>query len=320
MIAALLLALAAPATPLPPPVDPLTAQVETGDVDRFAAIFDAAGGAPSADQLQRGYLDRGSEGVRVFTPDRIESADHLSKAIAADRAGYERALRVCLPVVRQTQGELRATYLALHGLFPDKPLPRIYLVMGAGNSGGTAAPGVQVLGLEVLCRISPTPEALRDTLRSFYAHETVHALQGDAERTAEAAGNGGVLLGIALIEGAAEFIATLVTGRQTDPERAAWGLARERDLWARFEADLMVTRTARWSDLRRGTPAAAAFYRWIGNDGAAPDGWKSEAGYWIGQRIWQRWYDKQPDKNVAIRRLLTVDRPTEILAEGRYTG
>lgn len=320
MIAALLLALAAPAAAVPLPVDPLTAQVETGDVERFAAIFDAAGGAPSAEQLQRGYLDPGSEGVRVFTPDRIENAANLAKAIAADRAGYERALRVCLPVVRQTQGELRATYLALHGLFPDKPLPRIFLVMGAGNSGGTAAPGVQVLGLEVLCRISATPEALRDTLRSFYAHETVHAWQGGAEEAAEAPGNGGVLLGSVLVEGAADFIATLVTGRQIDPARAVWGLADERVLWARFEADLATTRMARWQDLKRGTPAAAAFYRWIGNDGSAPDGWKSEAGYWIGQRIWQRWYDKQPDKNVAIRRLLTVDRPTEILAEGRYIG
>ncbi len=320
MIAALLLALAAPSAAAPPPVDPLTAQVETGDVDRFAAIFDAAGGAPSAEQLQRGYLDPGSEGVRVFTPNRIENAANLAKAIAADRAGYERALRVCLPIVRQTQGELRATYLALHGLFPDKPLPRIYLVMGAGNSGGTAAPGVQVLGLEVLCQISSAPEGLRETLRSFYAHETVHALQGDAEAAAEARGNGGVLLGSALIEGAADFIATLVTGRQIDPARAAWGLGDERALWVRFEADLATTRSARWSDLKRGTPVADAFYRWVGNASSPPSGWKSEAGYWIGQRIWQRWYDKQPDKQVAIRRLLTVERPTEILAEGRYTG
>lgn len=318
MIAALLLALAAPAAV--PPVDPLTATVETSDVDRFAAVFDAAGGAPSAADLQRSYLDPGSEGVRVFTPDRIENAAHLAKAIAVDRAGYERALRVCLPIVRETQGELRATYLALHGLLPEKALPRIFLVMGAGNSGGTAATGVQVLGLEVLCRISPTPESLRATLRSFYAHETVHAFQAGAEEAAEAPGNGGVLLGSVLVEGAADFIATLVTGRQIDRERAAWGLARERALWAQFEADLVTTRTTRWADLKRGTPAAAAFYRWIGNAGDPPPGWKSEAGYWIGQRIWQRWYDKQPDKRVAIRRLLTVDRPTEILAGGRYTG
>lgn len=317
MIAALLLALAAPAAV--PPVDPLTATVETSDVDRFAAVFDAAGGAPSAADLQHGYLDPGSEGVRVFTPDRIENAAHLAKAIAADRAGYERALRVCLPIVRQTEGELRATYLALHGLFPDKPLPRIFLVVGAGNSGGTAAPGVQVLGLEVLCRISPTPEALRATLRSFYAHETVHALQHDPDG-ALAAANGNALLQNVMVEGAADFIATLVTGRQIDPERAAWGGANERMLWTQFAADLAIARTTTWEDLSRSKPAGKAFYRWIGNAGDPPAGWKSEAGYWIGQRIWQRWYDRQPDKHAAIRRMLTLDRLGEVLAAGRYTG
>ena len=319
MIAALLLALAAP-DGVPPPapgVDPLAATVETADVDRFAAIFDAAGGTPAATDLQRGYLDPGSEGVRVFTPDRIEDAAHLAKAVAADRAGYERALRVCLPIVRETQGELRATYLALHGLLPDHPLPRMFLVMGAGNSGGTAAPGVQVLGLEVLCRISATPEALRTTLRSFYAHETVHALQHDPDAVLAAA-NGNVLLQNVLVEGAADFIATLVTGRQIDPERAAWGVANERMLWTRFDADLALVQGA--GDLSRSKPAAAAFYRWIGNAGDPPAGWKSEAGYWIGQRIWQRWYDRQSDKHAAIGRMLTLDRLNEILAVGRYVG
>ncbi|SEL77239.1 hypothetical protein SAMN05216382_2601 [Sphingomonas palmae] len=315
MIAALLLALAAPDTV--PPVDPLTATVETSDVDRFAAIFDAASGVPTAADLQRGYLDPGSEGVRVFTPDRIESAAHLAKAVAADRAGYERALRVCLPIVRETQGELRATYLALHGLLPDQSLPRIFLVIGAGNSGGTAAPGVQVLGLEVLCRISETPEALRATLRSFYAHETVHALQHDPDG-ALAAANGNVLLQNVLVEGAADFIATLVTGRQIDPERAAWGIANERMLWTRFDADLALVQGS--GDLSRGKPAGDALYRWIGNAGDPPTGWKSEAGYWVGQRIWQRWYDRQSDKHAAIHRMLTLDRLNEILAVGRYGG
>ncbi|WP_019516263.1 hypothetical protein [Sphingomonas sp. Mn802worker] len=314
MIAALLLALAAPNTV--PRVDPLTATVETSDVDRFAAIFDAAGGVPTAVDLQRDYLDPGSEGVRVFTPDRIESAAHLAKAVAADRAGYDRALRVCLPIVRETEGELRATYLALHGLLPDRPLPRIFLVMGANNSGGTAAPGVQVLGLEVLCRISATPDALRATLRSFYAHETVHALQHDPD-VALAAANGNALLQNVLVEGAADFIATLVTGQQIDPARAAWGLANERMLWSRFDADLALQGSG---DLSRGKPAGDALFRWVGNAGDPPAGWKSEAGYWIGQRIWQRWYDRQPDKHAAIRRMLTLDRLGEVLAAGRYTG
>ena len=312
MLSALLLALAGPAAAPPPPVDPLTVRIEAEDADRFAALFDRTGGAPTAEQIQRDYLDRGSYGVHVFTPDRIVDAAHLAATVARERALYERAVRTCLPVVKDTVGELRATYLALHGLLPERALPHIYLVVGAANSGGTAAPGAQVLGLEVLCREAATPDALRESVRQFYAHETVHALQHDPDKVP-----GNVLLAGVLVEGAADFVATLVTGRQIGPERAAWAAPRETALLRQFDADLAATAGVPGDALKRGTPAGEAFYRWIGNFGSAPDGWPGEAGYWIGQRIWERWYARQPDKAAAIRAMLALDDPAAILRESR---
>ena len=325
MLAALLLAASGPAAtpppPLPPPppspVDPLTVEVESADARRFAALYERTGGKPSAEQIARAYLDRGSYGVHVFMPARIVDAANLAKAVAANPALYARALRVCLPIVEAMSAELRATYLALHGLLPERRLPHIYLVVGADNSGGTAGPGAQVLGLETLCRISDTPERLRETVRGFFAHETVHVFQTDADPTLDPTGE--TLLGSVLVEGAADFIATLVTGRQIDPARAAWGQAHEAELWRRFEADLATTRAAAGTASGRGTPAGDAFHRWVGNAGDAPEGWPSEAGYWIGQRIWERWYAKQPDKAAAIRRMLTLERLDEVLAGGRFT-
>ena len=300
------------ANPVPPlPADPLTVEVETGDADRFAALFERTGGKPSAERLQRDYLDRGSYGVQVFTPDRIVDAANLAKSIAAKPDIYARAVRTCLPIVKQTTAELRATYLALHGLFPDKPLPRLFLVVGAANSGGTAGPGAQVLGLEVLCRGADTPDALRAIVRGFYAHETVHVLQGSVP-----AGN--VLLTSVLQEGAADFIAELVTGRPMDPARAKWAMPREAELWRQFEADLKATRGTIEGELNRGTPAGDAFYRWIANDGSAPAGWPGEAGYWMGQRIWQRWYLQQPDKRAALREMLMLQNPEAVLAAGAF--
>ena len=217
MLASLFLALAGPATVPPPPADPLTITVDTGDADRFAALFERTKGKPTAEQIQTGYLDRGSYGVHVFMAGRIESAANLAATIAAKPEAYARAIRTCLPIVRQTNAELRATYLALHGLFPDQALPRIYIVFGADTSGGTAGPGAQVIGIETLCGLAKSPERLRAILRDFYAHETVHVLQGETDPTTTA----GVLLGSVLVEGAADFVATLVTGRQIDPDRAA---------------------------------------------------------------------------------------------------
>lgn len=297
----------------PPPADPLTVTIETGDADRFAALYERTTGKPTAEQLQREYIDPGSYGVQVFTPNRIVNAANLAKAVGSEPELYSRAIRTCLPIIKQTTSELRSTYLAFRGLFPDKPLPRIYLVVGADNSGGTAGPGAQVLGLEVLCRSAKTPETLREIVRGFYAHETVHVLQGGDEQTTSS-----ILLGSVLQEGAADFIATLVSGRQMDQVRADWGSAREAELWSQFEADLKTTRGATWDNLKRGTPRGDAFYRWIANSGSAPAGWPGEAGYWIGQRIWQRWYDQQPDKRAALQEMLTQKNPEAILAAGRF--
>src|SRR5690554_2554320 len=44
--------------------------VHTEDVDRFYRIYDAAGGHPTAEQLQHDYLDQGSNGLQVLARER----------------------------------------------------------------------------------------------------------------------------------------------------------------------------------------------------------------------------------------------------------
>ena len=121
-----------------------------------------------------------------------------------------------------------------------------------------------------------------------------------------------------LVEGAADFIATLVTGHQIDTARAAWAAPREAKLWQQFEADLAITSGMKWSERKPGTHAATSFDRWIGNYGSALKGWPTEVGYWIGQRIWQRWYDRQPDKRAAVREMVALTDPAGVLAQGRF--
>ncbi|WP_267389735.1 hypothetical protein [Sphingomonas sp. GC_Shp_3] len=300
--------------PPPPPADPLTVKIETEDADRFSVLFGRTKGRPTAEQLQEDYLAFGTYGLQVFTPHRIENAAHLAAIIAAHTEAYSKAIRVCLPIAKETTAELRATYLAFHGLFPDRALPHLYLVVGAGNSGGTAGPGAQVIGLEVLCRLADTPDKLRELLRGFYAHETVHTLQTDPDRERQ----GGALLSSILVEGAADFIAQLVTGRQMDPGRAAWAEPREAELWQRLEADLAVTHAFGESVIKEGTPAARSLRRWVENAEDAPDGWPGELGYWMGQRIWERWYARQSDKRNALRAMLELKDPEAVLREGRY--
>ena len=303
----------------PPDADPRTAEIHLEDVERFAALFAASEGAPTAEQLQQGYIAPGSFGVSVFTPHRIQSAENLAATIAADPAPYAAALDRCLPLVREANADLRSIYLGLAGALPEARLPQVYMVLGAGNSGGTAAPGAQVLGLEVLCAISPTDEAFRARLRHFFAHETVHSLQGDYARP----GTANPLLHSVLAEGAADFIATLVTGDDPSAERAAWAAPREAELRRELAADLALIDRA-MSDEGASDPALkdaanAAFRRWVANFGSAPEGWPSELGYWMGMRMWEAYYEAAPDKRAALMAMLTLDDPEAVLAAADFT-
>src|ERR1700758_5046181 len=57
--------------------------IRTEDVTLFYKIYDAAGGHPSADQLQHDYLDKGSEGLHALARLRnvtgVRMADNLEK-------------------------------------------------------------------------------------------------------------------------------------------------------------------------------------------------------------------------------------------------
>jgi hypothetical protein len=254
----------------PGAVDALTARIVTDDADRFAEVFRETGGAPDAGELQAGYLDNAGRGVEVFLPDRIRDADNLARAVRENAAEYQRAIDVCLPIARSATAELRAVYLAFEGLLDQPALPEIHVVFGAGTSGGTAVPGIQVIGLEVICRIAETEDDIRRTYRTFFAHETVHALQALIDEDAALATD--VLLLASLREGTADFIAWLVTGIIPNAERDSWAHAREAAIWKEFQRDRAII------DQLEGMGkiiAPSPYKRWLGNASSPPEGWPS---------------------------------------------
>ncbi|MCS0628512.1 hypothetical protein NX786_04085 [Telluria mixta] len=292
-------------------VDPLTADIDAHDAQRFADLM-KDGAVPTAAALQRGYLDGAGPGVKVFTPGRIRDAQHLAKAVANKPDVYRYAIRACLPQVPALRSDLRAIYLGFAGLLPERPLPAIDVVFGAGNSGGTASNDRQVLGLEVICPPGTTPEQFRTAMRGFFAHETVHTWQ-DEETPAALAD---LLLSQALREGGADYLATLVTGAIPHQDRDAWARPQEARLWQAFQQDRQALKGSR-DDVNK-LIASPHFRRWFVNCGSAPEGWPCEAGYWVGMRIAEAYVARASDKRAAIRELIELRDPAAILEASGY--
>lgn len=292
-------------------VDPLTADIDARDALRFARLMQD-GAVPTADVLQRGYLDGAGRGVRIFTPGRIRDAQHLARVVAAKPDDYRYAIRECLPQLPALRSDLRAIYLAFAGLLPDRPLPAIDVVFGARNSGGTADAEAQVIGLEVTCVSGTTPAQFRTRMRGFFAHETVHTWQADDTPQALA----DPLLNQALREGVADYLAALVTGDVPYSDRDAWAHQRESWLWQEFQRDRQAMRADRASV--DDPMASPRFRRWFANYGSAPQGWPFEAGYWVGMRIAEAYVARAPDKRAAIRDLIELRDPGAILDASGY--
>lgn len=297
-------------------IDPLTARADVKDAERFAAAFLRAGGTPDAATLQRDYLDGAGRGVAIFTPHRIKTAVNLARAVRANRARYAYAIETCLPLIPSLDAELRATYLGYRGLLPNRPLPAIYVVFGATNSGGTAQPDAQVIGLEVMCSPGTTRQEFKNAMRAIYAHETAHSLQASAPDSVAR----DKLMYLAISEGTADFLATLVTGRSPNLEREAFGRAREAELWGRFQRDRALLRNKSWEEIEETPALNAALRRWFWNADAAPPGLPAEMGYWVGMQIAAASVDAAGDKRAAIEALLACPDPVALATASGYSG
>ena len=301
-------------------VDPSEAIVDTIDADRFAALFEETNGAPTAAQLEADYLANAGPGLVLLAQTRFRGAEPLAAAIEADPGKYKHAISVCLPLAKSAQGELRAIYAKLHELLSEYELPQVHAVFGAGTSAGTAAPGVQVLGLEVICAAKNTEEEIRETFRFFFAHESVHAFQGMPSEHVYAIDP---LLVASIYEGVADYIAMTVTGRVPDTERDRWARANSDMLWSQYAADREVLRKSAERGETLATlsqEARGAFRRWHFNAGIAPSGWPDEAGHWIGRQIVTAYVERSANKGSAIRELLNLQDPIGVLKASGLPG
>lgn len=274
------------------------ADISTGNVALFYQVYDAAHGTPGAEALQRDYIDRGSEGLRQFVPNRIISGAALAKTIIANPAVYEQA-RQCVAVLPAAKTRLAGAFRRLAAIDPAATFPPVTILIGRNNSGGTTGKAGVLIGLEVACGSSWLQKDLAARLYHLIAHEYGHVeqapeLDDDTKPT--------TVLKQSLIEGGAELIAVLISGEVSNIHLQAWTKGREREIGEAFVADADSTDISHWLYNGVGTPEHPG-----------------DLGYWVGYRILKAYYDKARDKRAALRTILALKDPKAILAASGWT-
>jgi hypothetical protein len=273
-------------------------EVRTSDVDLFYRIYDAAHGAPTGLDLQRDYIDGGSDGVRQFVPYRIKSGADLAEKIAKNRDLYDHA-RDCMSVLPAVKARLASAFQKLADIDPDATFPPVTILIGRNNSGGTTGKSGVLIGLEVVCRSSWLQPDLSDRLFHLITHEYGHVEQfphGGEDATPD------TVLKQSLVEGGAELVGELISGQVSNVHLQSWTKGRVREIDDQFLADQDAKDLSRWLYNGPGTPEKPG-----------------DLGYWVGYSIAKAYYLKAADKRVALKTLLELKDPKAILAESGWS-
>jgi hypothetical protein len=268
------------------------------DVERFFAVYDAASGHPTAEQIQRDYLDRGSDGLHHFAKIRNITGARIAETLAKQPQMYADAKR-CMAALPRVRERLVTALHELGHQYPEARFPPVTIAVSRGKPVGVGSPvtGVQI-GLEALCATQWLNPDVEDRFVYVIAHEYAHVQQVAALVDKE---HPTVLEG-SLIEGAAEFIAELTAGQASNVQLGATAKGREKDVETAFLADADKTDLSDW--LYNGTVEKPG-----------------DLGYWVGYRIVKAYYQHASDKRQAVRDILEMSDPKNFLAKsGWYPG
>jgi len=221
----------------------------------------------------------------------VRIADTLSKHPEL----YVRA-RNCMTALPRVRERVDVALRNLVRLYPQARTPPVTIAVGRGKPVGVGSPvtGLQI-GLEALCSAEWMNPNVEDRFVHVIAHEYAHVQQVRALVDHEHP----TVLERSLIEGAAEFVAELTSGKTGLAHFDALTKGREQEIETAFAADVDQTELSRWVD--NSTMEQ-------GND----------LGYWVGYRIVRTYYQRTADKQQALREILEMSDPHAFLTKSGW--
>jgi hypothetical protein len=278
--------------------------IQIEDVERFYQLYDAAGGRPTAEQLQRDYLDVGTAGLRHLARVRNVTGERIAQAIAT-RPGLYTNARACVAALPRVRERLELAFDELLELYPQAQTPPITILVSRGKPLAIAGPGdgVQV-SIEAMCSEDAArilTADVEDRIVQVIAHEYIHAQQAPALANNEPQ-TVLTVLERSLIEGVADFVGALLSGGVANVAVHALAKGRELEIETRFAADVDKTDLSDWLD---NTTSESV----------------GQLGYWVGYRIARAYYQHAADKRSAIREMIQMTDARSFLARsGWYPG
>lgn len=279
------------------PIVPEKAEFVYSDLQNFVLAFDQIG--PKSDTLKilnSMYFDKGSPGLNEFVQRHQLTAELLRDAIRKDPKTYQR-IPEFISSLEDFKPKFKQAMLDYDSKMPNVMYPPTYLLVGAKRGIGQASKYGQLI---TITRIMDDQE----TLLTMIVHELSHFQQVKEmgyQNYVSLYSEPNNMLGLCMREGSAEFFTHLALGRITQEKSLTYLLKNEPDLKDKFLADLKNEDPGYWlweSVNQKDHPQLL--------------------GYAMGYQISRSFYHNSPDKDVALKQLLSMTDPGEMMKKSEY--
>lgn len=294
----------------PEKIKELNYQIITSDLDNFWIAYDSLENSKDSVQtFQKLYIDKASPEFEKFLGLRNFKAEEYVDWIKASPK-FWKTVRPLTMAVKDKKDIFDGIYQRMNELYPKFQPPNICFAISPLRTGGTTSKGLILVGTEI-ATVNPNFVDISEIggffqtyfqnstgkIAVMIAHELVHTQQpkGDNENSS--------LLSQAITEGSADFIGTLLLGKQTMNKAVfEYGEKHEKQLWKEFKEDIKEG---------NGFDNTDWFYNYNSNRPA-------DLGYYLGYQITESYYNNSDDKKQAIKEILEMKNAEKFLEKSKY--
>ncbi len=287
-------------------------EIDTRSLDHFWPYFNQAlWDTTHAKKLLKEYVLSGSPAIRDYYTIRYINVDNMYQTMIRDIPNHYHLTREVfaasdLDAVKQEVTTMMRTF---SDLYEPAVFPKVYIVPGINNSGGTASNLGLFVGAEKFVRPLDKPwsalsQLQRDSLTSMEGmqglvmHELMHFQQNYHDQE-----NGNKVMGGIIMEGVCDFMVELCSGEARKEDKLDY-LDQPENL--KFIMDALK------KDLYTDD-----FSNWLYNGNTIKDR-PGDIGYTVGYKICKSYYEQSADKKKAIFTLLNTDDFKEIYRNSAY--
>ena len=301
----------------------MTAQINlyTEDLPRFFKTFDAVvsinDSIKQTEIIQTEYLDKASKGLKEFLQMTGVKIEDLRKSIILNKENYTNKRQWILSVLNQEQ-LINKKIEKFKKLYPDFRDGDIYFCIGANRTGGTINDKTVYIGAEVIAN-ERLNWALFTVMHEFthtqqWTQRNMVRLMSDESLVKDYMSTHTQLLGRALEEGLADFVAELVIGEsiaKSNPTgHTGFGLKNEQIVWTEFKKEMFLI-----FDQKMG---------WVSGKREINGKIVEDLGYLIGHQMCKSYYNKAKNKQQALKEMLATNFTDEnakkfLIASGYLT-